>query len=258
MARRYGWKPDLPDKRDRVYALARPQPLPARVDLRERFPVPAYDQGELGSCTANAVAAAVQYLRRQAGEAPEFVPSRLAIYFNERLMEGTRLDDAGATIRDSVKSVVRFGVCPEESSPPQPYDWPYRPERFVLAPPDAAYVFGRAHQAVEYARVNRSLSDLRGCLAAGFPFVFGIAVYESFESAEVARTGVVPLPGQNEAMLGGHALSAFGYDDASHSFIVRNSWGSGWGQKGYCLVPYAYLLDDELADDFWRVTRIEA
>jgi C1A family cysteine protease len=85
------------------------------------------------------------------------------------------------------------------------------------------------------------------------PFAFGFTVYESFESDAVAQTGIVPMPSSNEEVLGGHAVLAVGYDDASTSFIVRNSWGPNWGQKGYYQMPYGYLTNTDLASDFWAI-----
>ena len=96
---------------------------------------------------------------------------------------------------------------------------------------------------------------MRSCLAAGFPFVFGFSVYESFESPEVAKTGVVPMPSGNEQLLGGHAVLCVGYDDASARFLVRNSWGTGWGMAGYFTIPYDYLADRDLSDDFWTLRK---
>jgi C1A family cysteine protease len=94
---------------------------------------------------------------------------------------------------------------------------------------------------------------MRGCLAAGYPFVFGFTVYSSFEGQEVAKTGVVSMPTPDEQVVGGHAVLAVGYDDASQAFIVRNSWGAGWGQEGYFTMPYAYLTTRALSSDFWTI-----
>lgn len=99
----------------------------------------------------------------------------------------------------------------------------------------------------------RNVNQIKGCLANGYPFVFGFTVYSSFESEAIAQTGQVPMPGPNESVLGGHAVLAVGYDDSHQVFIVRNSWGGTWGLKGYCTFPYAYLLDSNLSDDFWTV-----
>jgi C1A family cysteine protease len=113
------------------------------------------------------------------------------------------------------------------------------------------------HQALLYQRVPRVLDQLKGCLAEGFPFVFGFSVYDSFESRAVAKSGEVPMPRRRDALVGGHAVLAVGYDDRAERFVVRNSWGARWGEGGYGTMPYAYLLDGGLSDDFWTVRLIE-
>ena len=248
---RYGWVPDLPDARDFMYSapdkvLAK---LPTKVDLRPKFP-PVYDQGQLGSCTANAIGAAFEYDQMNQG-LKDFMPSRLFIYWNERAIEGTTDTDSGAQIRDGIKSVAKLGVCTETT-------WPYDITKFTEKPSTDAYSEGEKHQVLVYRRVMGNLHQMQGCLASGYPFVFGFSVYESFESPEVARTGVVPLPPRGEQLIGGHAVVAVGYDDASQRFIVRNSWGPDWGDKGYCTMPYGYLTDPQLARDFWAVYTVES
>jgi len=256
---RYGWKPDLPDARDFLYsapaiALAA---LPPSTDLRGGCP-PVYDQGRIGSCTANAIAAAFEFDLKKQG-LTDFMPSRLFIYYNERAMEGHVQFDSGAQIRDGVKSVATLGVCPET-------DWPYDDTpattdggpfppgaRDGEQPPEQCYKEALSNRVTTYHRVIQNLDQLRGSLAAGSPFLFGFTVYESFESQEVARTGVAPMPQPSEQVLGGHAVLAVGYDDASQRFIVRNSWGPNWGQQGYFTLPYAYLATRGMASDFWSV-----
>ena len=247
---RYGWIPDVPDQRDHLYAapLAALEEEVSRVDMRRQCP-PVYDQGDLGSCTANAIAAAFEFDRRRQG-LEAFTPSRLFIYYNERVIEGTVESDSGASLRDGMKSVAREGVCPEPL-------WPYVIARFRQRPPAPCYREALLHRVIRYQRVARSLSQLRGCLTSGFPFVFGFSVYESFESREVARTGRAPLPARGEALLGGHAVLAVGFDDGEHRFLVRNSWGARWGMHGYFTLPYAYLLDPGLSADFWTVRLVE-
>ena len=238
---RFGWLPDLPDHRDHLYAapLVNLGILPATVDLRPTCP-PVYDQGQLGSCTANAIAGAIQFDRLKESKA-DFVPSRLFIYYNERVNT-----DSGAMIRDGIKSVATQGDAPEA-------DWPYDITKFTDKPPRKAYTDAKQYRVVQYQRVERSLTQMKGCLASGYPFVFGFSVYESFESQQVAQTGQVNMPGPNEQEVGGHAVVAVGYDDAQQRFIVRNSWGTGWGMAGYFTMPYTYLTEANLSDDFWTV-----
>lgn len=246
-----GWVPDLPDGRDLLYAapLKPLAKLPEKVDLRKQCPR-VYDQGELGSCTANAIAGALEFNQMKQRLKTVFTPSRLFIYYNERAMEGTIESDSGAMIRDGVKSVVKRGACKESS-------WPYEIGHFREKPNKACYAEGRKHQAIQYMRVNQSLGQLKGCLAEGFPFVFGFAVYESFVSSEVEKTGEVPMPRAREEFLGGHAVLAVGYDEQTQRFIVRNSWGKGWGKGGYFTMPFPYLVQSSLARDFWTIRRVE-
>jgi C1A family cysteine protease len=244
---KYGWQPDVPDHRDFLYA-APPrflgENLPTSVDLRPKCP-PVYNQGQLGSCTGNSIAGAIQFEQIKQG-IPNFVPSRLFIYYNERVMEGTVASDSGAQIRDGIKSVATTGFCPET-------DWPYNIAKFAAKPPQKAYTDASKDLATSYQRVPQIANQMKGCLASGYPFVFGFSVYQSFESPQVAKTGHVPMPGPSEKQIGGHAVLAVGYDDANQWFLVRNSWGPTWGMKGYFSIPYAYLTDNNLSDDFWTI-----
>jgi C1A family cysteine protease len=247
----YGWVPDLPDKRDFIYAAppAVLRALPPKKDLTGACP-PVYDQGELGSCSANAIGGAHQFEQMKQKKATAFPPSRLFIYFNERAIEGSVNTDSGAQIRDGIKSVAKQGVCSEVV-------WPYNIAKFTVKPPASCYTDAMNHQVISYRRVLQLLGQMKGCLASGYPFVFGFSVYESFETSAVARTGRVPMPKSGEAVIGGHAVAAVGYDDADQCFIVRNSWGAKWGRKGYCFMPYAYLTDPDLAADFWTIRLVE-
>jgi len=255
---RYGWIPDLPDRRDFPYAAPRAilRALPPKADLTGQCP-PVYDQGALGSCTANAIGAAHQVEQLRQNRRTAFIPSRLFLYYNARIPLGTVHEDSGAMIRDGIKSAVKEGVCPEDLPGTRPYEWPYDIRRFAARPPKACYAKALEHQVVSYRRLPQTVNQMKGCLASGYPFVFGFTVYESFESAAVAKTGKVPLPQPGEAAIGGHAVLAAGYADADRQFLVRNSWGSQWGRKGYCFMPYDYLADPDLAADFWTIRTVE-
>jgi C1A family cysteine protease len=248
---RFGWTPDTPDQRDFLFRVPRrfqdTAKLPDAVDLTPAMP-PVYDQGNLGSCTANAIGAAYEYLSMKQGD--DFMPSRLFIYYNERVIEGSVESDSGAMIRDGVKSVAKQGVADEKT-------WPYLISKFDRKPPPTAYTEAKAEKLTLYQRVfgiePRNINELRSVLAGGLPVVFGFSVYESFETATVAKTGKVPMPKAGEKMLGGHAVLAVGYNHPAKRIICRNSWGAGWGLAGYFTLPYAYLTRPDLSDDFWQM-----
>lgn len=249
----YGWKPGLPDHRDLKYSVTRmaaeaPETLPASVDLRSKLPA-CWDQGQIGSCTAHGISATLVF--DEAFEKETFLmPSRLFIYFNERDMEGTITSDAGGEIRDGIKSVASLGFADENS-------WPYVEAKFTVKPPQVAYDTAVKHKALTYMSLdNTKLDELKSCLAAGFPFVFGFTVYDGFESDEVAKSGVLNMPGPNEQTQGGHCVCCVGYDDATKRFLVRNSWGPEWGQNGHFTMPYEYMTSSDLADDFWTIRKI--
>ncbi len=241
--RLYGCLPDLPDQRDflHVPAVSRLSALPKDVDLGPGMP-PVYDQGQLGSCTGNASAGAAEYRMLREGLA-DFTPSRLAIYYGERQIEGTVKSDSGAMIRDAMKVLAKTGAASETL-------WPYDVTKFAQSPPPDYYAAAHRHLCTAYERVPQSELAIKGALAAGLPIVFGISVYASFESAAVAKTGTVPMPKPHEAMLGGHAILMTGYT-AAGLVRFRNSWGSSWGAKGYGTLPLAYVLNSDLCSDLW-------
>lgn len=253
--RGYGWRHQLPDIRDRRYAARLTAARPAEFDLRQGMP-PVYDQGQLGSCTGNAIAAAMEYESDRQGLS-DFAPSRLFIYYNERALEGTVSSDSGAVIRDGIKAVNTQGVCPETM-------WPYNIGMFTVTPPRRCYVAAVKDRLVQYEAV-KTLGDLKDAISSNLAVVFGFTVYESFESQAVAQTGVMPMPKQGERAVGGHAVVAVGYSDPKNHVIVRNSWGPSWGDAGYFYMPYQYLTGTKtgsdsasisgahLASDFWAL-----
>jgi C1A family cysteine protease len=180
-----------------------------------------------------------------------FTPSRLFIYWHERVVEGLPTwEDTGAELKDGIKTLATLGVCTETT-------WPYETHKFSTCPPRHAFSEAYHHKVVKYEKLdNKNLTQLKACLASGFPFVCGFTVYNSFESSEVAKTGIVPMPASSEKIVGGHAVMVVGYDDDLGVFIVRNSWGIDWGMKGYFTIPYAYFTNISLATDFWTSTLI--
>jgi C1A family cysteine protease len=259
---KFTWKPDLPDIRDIHYSsnhhVCKLEMLPTAVDLRPKCS-PVENQDQLGSCTSFSLAGALEFLEEQSlvtkTASPEILIqnqyatfSHLFIYYNERAMEGTINEDAGGQIRDGIKTLATLGAAPESL-------WPYDESKVFNKPADAAYAEALNHKITAYIRLD-TLADMKHCLAAGFPFAFGFTVYDSFESPEVAQTGLVPMPNQmTDSCVGGHAVLAVGYDDKEQVVIVRNSWGPSWGLQGYFKLPYAYISNPDLASDFWTIRR---
>ena len=245
--RRHGWKPQKPDHRDhkvkKVSLFRRLITMPSSIDLRS-VDGPIEDQGQIGSCTAHSLAGALQFLEKKLGK--EITPvSRLFIYYNERDIEGTVGQDAGAEIRDGIKELNTKGICPEPL-------WPYVESKFKVKPPISAYKKAVSAEITSYKAIA-TLTEMKSVLASGYPFVFGISVYESFEGPEAAKTGIIPMPSKSEKCVGGHAVCAVGYSDIDKWIIVRNSWGTNWGSKGYFYLPYAYISNPDLASDFWVI-----
>jgi C1A family cysteine protease len=216
--------------------------LPAKVDLRPKMP-PVYDQLSLGSCSANAIVAAVEY------DISGFNGSRLFVYYNEKLIENDISNDNGATIEDGIKSIIKYGVC-EESY------YPYSVENFKNRPSDEAYKNALLYRALNIKKLHNDINIYKNCLASGFPIITSIYVYKSFEGVTAAATGVIKMPLVGEKNMGGHAILICGYDDDTQCWIGRNSWGAKWGDKGYFYLPYIYLLDSSLASTGWSITSV--
>ena len=246
---RYGWIRDLPDPRDHVKALTFEEamkPLPDSHSLRDKMPS-VYDQGQLGSCTANAIGACLQYQQMKEKEVEGAnIPSRLFIYWNERELEGTTNSDSGAQIRDGMKVIGTVGA-------PAEADWPYDINKFTVKPPTQAYSDALQFTA-KYGRITQSSHSFMASTYFGRPVVFGFTVFESFE--RIGSDGIMAMPDINrEQVLGGHAVVIVGYKQINNNlyFEVRNSWGPGWGDQGYFWMPAAYAIDPNYCSDFWHV-----
>jgi len=212
--------------------------------LRPYFP-PAYNQKSLNSCSANAIAAAVEFNLTKEKHERVIFPSRLFLFYNSRAMEKTEHSDNGVYIRDAIKALALHGDCPESL-------WPYVEKKFATRPPDECYEKALRYRAVQYYRIHRNLDDMRSCLASGFPFVFGFSAHKTFRDV-VKKTGRLEMPSPHEGVIGKHAVLAVGYQDAERRFMVRNSWGPKFGLAGYFSMPYDYLLKEDLSADFWTI-----
>jgi C1A family cysteine protease len=218
--------------------------LPSKVDHRTKFQA-VYDQGNLGSCTACALCGLVGYKHKG------FYGSRLFLYYLERKMDNNVPYDSGATLADGISCLKKYGVCDEKY-------WPYIIGKFRMRPNANCFKIALKNQSLRVLNITNNLTTMKNALANGHPFVFGIMVYDSFESDSATQTGVIPVPNiDTESLLGGHALVCVGYDDSKSVFIVRNSWGTSWGDKGYCYIPYDYLTNDNLTSDLWCILKQE-
>ena len=265
---KFGWIPDLPDHRDlhmNFKSVAAPSHMKKKsegdkeiVDLRpENGGFPIFNQGHLGSCTANALAAAFHFTLHKMTvenhpEFKDFTPSRLFIYYNERYVEGSVGKDAGASLRDGIKVMEKMGVCPESV-------WKYDdgPTFFKTQPEKQCYEMATKCKVKGYAHVAQDLDQMKHCIRNGYPFVFGFTVLTSFSDEQVVKTGKMLMPQPGDKVRGGHAVTAVGFDDFQKCFIVRNSWGEDWGDKGYFYMPYEYICHPQLAQDFWAINWVE-
>jgi C1A family cysteine protease len=246
-----GRKIDTPDKRDlhlpRTVHLGVGAPLPNSVDVFAGLTLPVYDQGDLGSCTANAGVLYRRYLAQKFSKysAPDRDLSRLFLYYQERVLDGDAQDDDGAQARDAFRVLAHTGVCSEEDDPYVAADfaspvWNDTPKEVTAA---AEYKIGAYHRIPD---VNAA----RSVLASGYPVLLGFTAYTSFE--DIGNEGVMPMPTMSEPVIGGHAVVIRGYDDAREVFLVQNSWGAGWGAGGCFWMPYAFLQDTTLSEpDMW-------
>jgi len=249
---RYNWLPDKPDARDNFFnaaAVAPAQLLPA-VDLRQ-YDSPIQDQGQIGSCTGNAIAGLINLIDRKINNTPLQV-SRLFIYYQERVYEGTVYYDSGAYIRDGIKTVYTYGA-PTESL------WPYQTRLLYNRPSTSAWTDAAKRKVTGYQRVL-TLNDIKVALSAGNPVVIGFTVYASFEGSVNNNTGMMPFPNVNtEQVLGGHAVAVVGYNDNLNGgrLICRNSWGTSWGDRGYFYMPYQVITNTNMSSDFWLISAVQ-
>lgn len=224
--------------------------LPGSVSLLNLLPT-VFNQGSIGSCTANASGAMYYAILKKTQMQLVFIPSRLFIYYNSRMIEGSTSRDRGATLRDTMKSLYNYGVCRE-------LIWPYQAGNLFLRPTLTCYTEGKNREILNYASVGINVDQLRAVLAAGYPIIIGFLVYSSFETISVAQSGNVPIPNPaTEALLGGHAVCLFGYNDTIQCFMARNSWGSSWGLNGNFNMPYAYAANPNLCFEAWTLYSIK-
>lgn len=244
-SKKYHWVADKPDSRDYSFD-ATATIIPEKVDLRQ-YCTPIENQGRLGSCTGQAIAGAIELLNKRDNKQNDV--SRLFIYYYERYYLGTINYDSGAYIRDGIKVTYNYGAPVENL-------WPYNISKYRVRPNRQAIKDALLRKATRYERVT----DFNGCisaLASGYPVIIGFLVYSSFETKTVTTTGIMPYPDTSkERLLGGHAVLLVGYDNDTQRFIVRNSWGTSWGDNGYFYMPYQVIQNTAMSSDFWVIKSV--
>jgi C1A family cysteine protease len=276
-----GWIPGQPDENDEKFMPTAEDldGLASSVDLRSDDGQ-IFNQESLGSCSANCWSGLYMFAhKKQYGDT--FIGSRLQLYLEERKLHGTPNSDSGAEMREGAKVLATLGVCPETM-------WPYDISRFKENPPPECYTEAAKHKLVRYMTVQQELAHMKACLQEGYPFLFGFSVPQSFYNASVSSTGILPMPSNNERVVGGHCLEAMGYVDGggnvhltggfwrkighalrlitgsrrfavdapANHFICRNSWGDGWGDSGYCYIPFEFVTSRRWCADFWTIREV--
>ena len=254
MQRNYGSKRDVSDHRDLIKRYGE-RPSDKKHDL-VRYIHHVYDQGGLDSCTSNVVCAAYGLeLMRQSMEDNTFKyfdSSRLFLYYNSRLYDGTTDQNVGVSFRDVFKAMKKYGVCTESL-------WPYDERKFSKKPLSNCYKKGLGNSIVKYTRLEQDIDQFRACLKADYPFTVGFEVYSSFNDLDNDTIGLMPMPTENEILLESpslHAVLAVGYDDNTRCITILNSWGSSFGDNGYFYMPYDYILNTGRAYDFWKIEEV--
>lgn len=211
------------------------------IDLRNNFS-DVYDQGKIGSCTANALCSIFEY------DANGFKGSRLFLYYNERIFINETDRDEGAFIEDGISALKIYGLCNENA-------WAYKLENVLVKPNEEAYKNAKNNFVIEAININNNLETIKEWLNKNEPIAVGISIYSNFMSYTTSKTGIVSMPTKTDKFIGGHAVVICGYDDYKEYFILRNSWGNYWGDKGYFYLPYEYILDTNLCNNMWIIIK---
>lgn len=242
----YPVKLGQPNPLHQKYNAATPVVIPAVVDWTDQFPS-VDDQGQTSSCTAHGICGSLE--RLEIVEKETYVKlSRDFVYYGERAIEHDTNKDAGAMISNGIRFVCTTGVPPEA-------EWQFTDADLFAKPTLEAYKDASLHKGLQPYSVAQVPNEIQHALASGNTIIFGISVYESLESDEVAKTGVVPMPGADEQCEGGHCIVLVGYDKGKQLYKFRNSWGN-WGDGGYGYLPFDYVHSETMASDFWIISKI--
>ena len=158
-------------------------------------------------------------------------------------------ENIGSSLSQGIYNLKTIGLCSEEL-------WTYDINKFEEKPPDICYEEAKKHKILEYSQISQNENDIKSALASGNIIAIGIKIFKSFYDPVVATTGYVKLPKSNEDPINGHAIVIFGYDDNTRHFMLRNDWGSKWGDNGNFYLPYDYVCDENMANDMWIITKV--
>lgn len=245
--RLFGWRPDVPDVKDPICKIKAAKGVTS-IDLRDSGFLPEVQEvANTAAAVGFAVSSVIEYGLKAVSSPKLYTPSELFIYYNARVMDGTQNNpNAGASIRNGCRTFSDLGAPPEDY-------WPFNVYRVVEKPDQDAYNDSVRGLVKKYERVvNSDPANITAVLSNSIPVIFGMSIYDSFMTATVAKNGKVKMPTSTDTLLGGHVMTLVGYN--STSFIARNVWGSEWGDNGYCYIPYDYLTNTNMADDFWAIT----
>jgi C1A family cysteine protease len=212
--------------------------------ITDKINCPILDQETIGSCVANGSYALFYIISSQI-----ITLSRLQLYYISRSLDGSSSnDDAGTYLSTALKSIIEYGLCNENT-------WPYDISKFADLAPTSCFCDTYSLKDYTYSVVPQDINSITNIISNDQPVLIGIAIYSSFEFPNTSKTGVIPLPDtKREQFLGGHALLIVGYDNSSQYFKVQNSWGTEWGASGYCFIPYAYILSEDLTSELFTVS----
>lgn len=247
-----GYIKDTLDPRDYIFSIPKvstPTPIKPtkQPSIFTLVMPPVLDQGNLGSCVANAVCNALGYIDMKAGKSMK-LKSRLFNYYNTRVIENTVSQDSGCQIRDAIKSDNQNGDCFEIS-------WPYNISRFIIKPTSSCYTEASKNKLTVYQRVNQDRLSIKACLTLGYPIIIGFTCFNTIYNRSVEINGDIPMPTRRDYVIGGHCVLIIGYNDTTQTYTIQNSWGTGWGRKGFGTLPYNYVENINYATDFWMVTK---
>ena len=216
------------------------------VDLRKDFTV-VKDQGDMGACSAFAMVGIFEYILKK-NHQPEIDLSEQFVYYNARKADGASRVDAGTSLSEVIRTMMDKGVCQEHL-------FPYNPDNISQEPPVEAYDDAQTRKIVRAKVVRKDLQAIKSAVYEGYPVAISLRIFNTFNP----RKGFIRIPSETEIQneqSGNHAMIICGYNDEARFFVVRNSWGRKFGDKGYCYIPYGYIENEALLNGACIISEI--